>query len=141
MAAFFYLLSAGKISDPSLIKREDRPLFLGATAVFIFLATITSFFLGLDLYFRVHILFSIFIITLFLITMFFKMSGHVFLNIFFIFILNYLSGWNLGWLFLVVPFVAYARLRLKAHTPAEVLAGAAVGIGEAYFLHEFIKLV
>ena len=138
---YLFLLDGGKISDGSLIKREDRPLLFGATVIFIFFGTIVSYFLGSALFFKFHILIFAFMLTLFSITMFFKISGHAFLNTYFIFILNFLFGWQFLWLFAIAPVVYFARLYLKAHTPLEVIAGATLGLAEPYVLLKLLNLL
>lgn len=138
---YLFLLNAGKITDASLIKRQDRPLLFGVTTFLVMLGTIISYFLGNDLFIKIHILIFIFMLTLFLVTMFFKMSGHAFLNTYFIFILNFLFGWNLLWLFSIVAIVGFARLYLKAHIPTEVAAGIFIGLVEPYLILKFFKLL
>lgn len=138
---YFFLLNGGKIADSSLVKRADRPLLFGIIACFVLVATLVSYFLGSTFFFEVHALFFVFIFTLFSITLFFKISGHAFLNSYFIFILNFLFGWNFIWLFLVVPVVALARLYLKAHTITEILAGTIVGSAEPYLMLKLFNLL
>ncbi len=130
MLIYVILIKIGVISNPSLIKRKDRPLLFGASSLSILIATVLAFFLAGDLFFKLHLLFFILAFTMFLVTLFFKISGHLLVNTAFIIILNFLFGWNLLWLFLIVPLVGFARLYLKAHTLAEVLAGTAVGFFE-----------
>ena len=138
---YFLLIKIGKITDKSLIKREDRTFLFGVSSCFALVATVFAFYLANDLFFKLHLMFFIVGFTTFLITLFFKISGHMIINTSFIFILNFLFGWSLLWLFLIVPVVAFARLYLKAHTLAEILAGAAVGFIEPYLILKFFKLI
>lgn len=138
---YIFLLNGGVIKDANLIKREDRPLLFGFTTSLVFAATVISYFLGSHLFFQLHLIVFIFMLTLTFITMFFKISGHMFINTFFIFILNYLYDWKLLGLFLIVPIVAFARLNLKAHTSAEVILGTIVGFLEPYLMLKIFKLL
>lgn len=141
IAVYIFLLNGGRIKDANLIKREDRPQLFGITTFLIFIATIISYRLGSPLFFQLHLVVFIFMLTLTVITMFFKISAHMFINTFFIFLLNYLYEWKLLWLFLIVPVVAFARLNLKAHTRVEVVLGTIVGFVEPYLLLKLLKLL
>lgn len=138
---YIFLLNGGKIKDANLIKREDRPQLFGITTFLVFIATVISYRLGSPLFFQVHLIVFIFMLTLTAITMFFKISAHMFINTFFIFMLNFIYDWKLLWLFLIVPVVAFARLNLKAHTRVEVVLGTIVGFVEPYLLLKLLKLL
>lgn len=141
MLIFLLLVKIGKIKNASLVKREDRPLIFGLSTLLFAVSTLLSFFLANNLFFAIHLSMFIVASTVFLITLFFKISGHVLINIGFIFILNFLFDWKLMWLFLLVPIVAFARLYLKKHTVAEVLAGGIVGLVEPYLILKLFKLL
>ena len=117
-----------------------------ATSFFLFLGTIFSLYFANPLFFKLHFLLFILSCTTLLITLFFKISGHMIMNTAFILILNFLFGWTLLWLVLLIPLIAFARLYLKAHTKWEVLAGTIVGFSEPYlflcksFLYESCQI-
>lgn len=138
---YIFLLNGGRIKDANLIKREDRPQLFAITTSLVFFATVISYFLGSLLFFQLHLIVFIFMLTMTVITMFFKISAHMFINTFFVFILNYLYDWQLLWLFLIVPIVAFARLNLKAHTRVEVILGTIVGFCEPYLMLKIFKLL
>jgi len=139
--AYLFLLEGGMISNSTLVKRVDRPVLFGVTTLSVFLATLISYFFTYDSFFKINLLIFAFMLTLFAVTLFFKISGHMFLSSYFVFTLNFLFGWNLLFLFLIVPIVALARLYLKAHTPFEVLAGILLGIVEPYLLLKLFNLL
>ncbi len=138
---FFWLVKIGKIKDASLKKREERYLIFGLSVLLFAVSSLLSFLLANNLFFALHFLMFIMALTIFVITLFFKISGHMLLNAGFIFILNFLFGWSLLWLFLIVPIVAFARLYLKRHTPLEILAGVVVGLAEPILILKIFKLI
>ncbi len=138
---YLFLIKTGKITDGSLVRREDRILLFGLSSIFALLATLFSFLFANDLFFKLHLLFFIVGFTTFLITLFYKISGHMIINTSFIFILNFLFGWNLLFAFLIVPLVAFARLYLKAHTLIEILTGVFVGFIEPFLILKIFGLL
>jgi len=140
LLTYGYLVKTKRIAF-NLTKREDRPLPFVATSFFLFLGTIFSLYFANPLFFKLHFLLFILSCTTLLITLFFKISGHMIMNTAFILILNFLFGWTLLWLVLLIPLIAFARLYLKAHTKWEVLAGTIVGFLEPYLLLKIFKLL
>lgn len=137
---YLFLVKTGKITDGSLVRREDRTFLFGVASVFALLATLFAYLFANDLFFKLHLLFFIVGFTTFLVTLFYKISGHMIINTSFIFILNFLFGWNLLFVFLIVPFVAFARLYLKAHTLMEILTGIFVGFIEPFLILRILGL-
>lgn len=126
----YWLIKIGRVKDASFERREDRPLVFGLSTLVLGVSTLLAFLLGTNLFFVLHLTMFLMGVTIFVITLFFKISGHMILNTGFIFILNFLFGWSLLWLYVLIPIVAFARLKLKKHTPLEVLAGTIVGLIE-----------
>lgn len=58
-----------------------------------------------------------------LITFFWKISIHMILDTMGTLILNFLFDWQLLFLFVLIPVVAWARYKLKRHTPLQLLSG------------------
>lgn len=54
---------------------------------------------------------------------FYRISFHVALTTSLLILINYFSGWNLVWLFLVIPLIAWSRVRLGKHTILQVIMG------------------
>lgn len=126
---FTYLFIALKmrwVSKWDLPKREERRPMLAI----LFICSLVSLFivfqfgnkLILDLY--ILLLTTGFITSL--ITVFWKISIHMVLDTTVILFMNLLFGWHLWPLFILLPFVAWARLRLRRHTPAQLVAGMSV---------------
>lgn len=137
----YLLVKIGKVKDANLSRRRDRPLVFGLSTLVFGISTVLSFFFGNNFFFVLHLTMLFMGLTIFVVSLFFKISGHMILNAGFIFILNFLFGWNLLWLFIIVPIVAFARLYLKKHTPIEVLAGIVVGLVEPFSIFKFFGLI
>lgn len=138
---FFLVLTRGKISDIDVTRRQERYSFLGTLTLIFFVSTIISFVLANNLFFVLHLIALMVALSIFLITLRFKISGHMLMNTGSIFIINYLFDWKLLWIFLIVPSVAFARIYLKKHTFVEVAAGAIVGLVEPYLVLKFFKFL
>lgn len=138
---FLRLLVKGTISDIDVSIRSERHFLFGFLLVVATASTALSYFLGNNLFFVLHLSGLILVLTIFLTTFYFKISGHMMLNASSIFVLNFLLGFHLWWLFLLVPLVGFARIYLKKHTLAEVLTGGVVGILEPYFVLKLFGLI
>lgn len=138
---FFKLLASGKISDIDVTRRSERHRLTGGVSLIFLVSTIISYLLGNQSFFILHLAVFLMGLTIFLITLYFKISGHLFINAGAIFLLNFLYDWKFTWLFAIIPFLGFARIYLKKHTLAEVLAGAAVGLTEPYLIFKFFRLM
>lgn len=141
IALFFLVLKRGHVSDIDVTKQDERHRLFGTLSILLLFTTFISYLLANNLFFVLHLISLAVALTMFLITLRFKISGHMLMNAGSIFIVNYLFDWKLLWLFLIVPIVAFARLYLKAHTLAEVLAGGVLGLIEPYLILKFFKLI
>ena len=129
---FTYLhvaLRLGWVSKWDLPKRQERrPMML-----IFFVCSLIS--LGLVREFGTEMFFDLFILLLAtgfitsLITFFWKISIHMVLDTTGILITNFLLGWQFWPLFLMIPVVAWARLKLKRHTPAQIGSGIILSVG------------
>lgn len=138
---FLRLLKKGTISDIDVSVRSERHLLFGFLLVVATASTALSYFLGNNLFFVLNLSGLILVLTIFLTTFYFKISGHMMLNASSIFALNFLFDFTFVWLFLLLPLVGIARIYLKKHTLAEVLTGGVVGILEPYFVLKLFGLI
>ncbi|MBI2326858.1 hypothetical protein HYU92_00920 [Candidatus Curtissbacteria bacterium] len=138
---FFLILKRGGISDIDVTKREERYKLFGGMTVILIIPTIFAYIFGNNLFFVLHLISLIAAFTLYLITLRFKISGHLIMNSGGIFIINYLFDWKLLWLFVIVLIVAFARIYLKKHTILEILTGGLVGFLVPYLVLKFFKLI
>ncbi len=141
LAVFVLFIKEGKISDIDITKRKERYLIFGLGTLTFLLSTIAVFFLADHLIFVLSLIVLAISLTLFLITFRWKISGHMIMNCGAIFTINYLFGWHLMWLFLIVPLVAFARIYLHKHTLGQVLAGGFLGIVEPYLILRLFNLI
>lgn len=103
-------------------KSERRPIFI----LIIFLTLISSamiFFYGNQFLLQLNIIILTLVLVLFAITFFWKISLHLSMNTAGSIIINYLYNWKAWWLFIAIPLVFWARLKLKKHTVAQLYAG------------------
>lgn len=127
---FFWILREKVVSDIDVTRREERPKLFGFSALLILGSTYISYLFGNTLFFGLQVTAFFLIFTLFLITLKYKISGHMAMNVSAILIINYLFNWQFLWLFLIVPVVAFARIYLKKHTLGQVVTGSVVGLVE-----------
>lgn len=122
---FLYILIAyklKKISDLDLSKREERiiPMVIIFISLFISLFVVKSF--NSTILYRFY-LFSILVLAVNgFITLFWKISFHMGINIVGSLLINFLYHWQLPILYLTIPLVFWSRLKLKRHTPAQLIA-------------------
>lgn len=138
---FFMDLASRGISDIDVTKRQQRYHLFGRLAVISAISTLISLIFANQMFFVLQLIGLVLAATIFAVTFFYKISGHMILNASSAFILNFLFDWQLLWLFLIVPLVALARIYLKKHTLAEVLAGGIVGLVEPYLILALFKLL
>ncbi len=141
IAGFKFLMKEGKISDTDVTKRSERYLLFGSANALFLIGTILAFIFGNQLFFTLHLAALILGLTILGITFFYKISGHMLMACGALLLINFLYGWELWWLFAIVPFVAFARIYLKKHTLLQVLAGAIIGLAEPYLILRIFKLV
>ena len=120
----------GRYTDHHLSRREQRavPLGLAATSVLVGLAVLAL--AGAPraiVALQVAVLATVLVATT--VTLWWKVSFHVAVVAAAACVLTLLGGgwWALSWL--AVPVVGWARLRLTAHTLAQVLVGGVLGAG------------
>jgi hypothetical protein len=128
-------LRRGWVSDIELTRREERPRFILVSLVSDLLA------LGLLRLVNAPHLLSALVLTylclavvMFTISNFWKISMHMAGVGGFSTALVFVFGAAAGWAFLSLPLVAWARLRRRKHTPAQLAAGAVAGIAIALFV-------
>ena len=141
IAIFVLLLRNGTVSDIDVTIRSQRYRIFGYASLASLLSTIVIYFLGNYYFFVLSAAGFLVTFTLFLITLKWKISGHMIINCTGIFIINHLLGWQYTWLFLIVPFVTFARLYLKKHTVSQVLAGGVLGLLEPYVVLKLFNVI
>jgi membrane-associated phospholipid phosphatase len=118
----------GRYTDHHLSRREQRavPLGLSAASVLVGLAVLALAGAPRSIVaLQVSVLVTVLVVTV--VTLVWKVSLHVAVVGAAACVLTLLGGgwWALSWL--AVPVVGWARLRLTAHTPAQVVVGCVLG--------------
>lgn len=121
-----WYLKSRKITAWDLPKREDRFLPLAATFVSYLISLVLIYIYGNQLIFNLNVIFLLLIATVSLITVFWKISLHTALNTAGALFINFLFGWQLPILYLLIPVIAWARYKLGRHNIKQLLAGTAV---------------
>jgi len=128
IAPFVILRRMGKISDYEFTKREERPLYFSITTA----GYLILFFLTLLLKdtMLIQVTLAVFISTcvLTIVTLYWKMSGHMTYSTLLFFTLIYLFPYAtlLPLVFLFTPFIAASRVILKKHTVMQTIVGTLV---------------
>jgi len=139
---FAYILIGrrrGWVSDLELSRREDRPRFILVSLSSDVLALLALWLgRGPRLLFLLVLTYFCLAIVMFTISNFWKISMHMAGVGGFSTALVFVLGLPALWAFLSLPLVAWARLKRRKHTPAQLAAGAAAGILVTLFVFGFL---
>ena len=129
IAPFVILHRMGKISDYEFTKREERPPYFTITTIgYLALFLLTSFLVKDTT--LIHITLAIFVAQciLTIVTLYWKMSGHMTFSTLLFFTLIYLFPYAtfLPLIFLFTPLIAASRVILKKHTVMQTIIGTLV---------------
>lgn len=126
---FIWGLSTKRFSDWDLTKRGERnSLYFFAVACHLF-GVILAYFLGKIFLFKILLVFWTLAVVFAVVTAFWKISTHAGVGAALVAFFNHYYGWDrYWWLVLVLLLVLYARVVIKKHTWAQVLAGSAVAL-------------
>ena len=100
--SYFFIDLAGKgVSDVDVTKRKERYHLFGRLVIIDLISVVVSYIAGNQLFFVLELIGFCLAISIFVITFFYKISGHMILNASSIFVLNFLFNWQFLWLFLI----------------------------------------
>ncbi len=116
----YFSYRKGRIKDLDITNRRSRiaPLFVFITCFLCSLAA--AYMWGNSLFFHLTALMFVLIIVNTAITLFWKISLHMALNVSAALLLNVLFGWRFSVLWLAVPLVFWSRLYLKKHSVGQL---------------------
>jgi membrane-associated phospholipid phosphatase len=125
---FVILRKIGKISDYEFTKREERPPYFTITTIgYLILFVLTTLLKDPTL---THVTLAVFAATcvLTIVTLYWKMSGHMTYSTLFFFTLIFLFPYAhfLPLIFLFTPLIAISRVILKKHTIMQTVVGTLV---------------
>ncbi len=128
IAPFFILRKMGKISDYEFTKREERPPYFTITTISYLILFLLTLLLKDTILTQVTL--AIFTVTcvLTIVTLYWKMSGHMTYSTLLFFTLLFLFPYAdfLPLIFIFTPFIAVSRVILKKHTPMQTIIGTLV---------------
>lgn len=134
----YLLIKMKKIADWDIRRRQERykVLFIFIASTLINMSFI--YFFGTKLFFNLSLILWLVALIGTITTLFWKISLHVILNTTAVIIINFLFGWKLPILFILIPIVAWARYYHKHHTIWQILIGMLVSasitlLGLIYF--------
>lgn len=111
------------VTNLDVSNRKERIRVLGCFALFLILDLLLVILLGNAYLVKLFLLFFLWFSGFFIVTLFWKISGHTSVNtLTFLLILEWF-GWNLWPILLTIPLVGWARVQRKNHTVAQVVGG------------------
>lgn len=132
----------GWVTDLELTRREERPRFILVSLSSDVLALLLLWLGKGPLLLKLIILtYFCLAIVMFSISNFWKISMHMAGVGGFSTALLFVFGTAAGWAFLSLPLVAWARLHRRKHTPAQLMAGAIVGITVTWLVFRYLSLI
>lgn len=139
-----YLFMAPKLGWAKawdLPNRQERYPFFAL----LFFSNVTTFgliyLLGATFLFQLCVMLTAILAVIILITFYWKISLHTSLATVGTIVLNFLFDWKLPYLYLTIPVVFWARLVLKRHNVAQLLAGCIVSGGLAILSLKVFNLI
>lgn len=126
---FFWLLKTHRIHTIDVTNRKERVRPLAGLLFFLFLDILVISLFDNPFLLNMFLLYFIWTLGFLLITLFWKISGHIGIATLAVGLLMYWFGVQLFPLFCIVPVVAWARLTRHDHTVAQVLAGFGYSLG------------
>ena len=115
-----------KISDLDLSKREERIIPIIIIFVSLLISVLIIKLYGSLTLLRIYLFFILFLSINGLITLFWKISFHMAINVAGSLFINFLYDWKFPILYLSIPLIYWSRLKLKKHTRAQLIAALIV---------------
>lgn len=121
-----YSLKMGYIEDFDMTDRKDRYGILSVILVAHIMNLILAFLYMTPEFIEKLLIVAIVYTTIYVITFYWKISLHMSLNMIGITFINMATGWHYIWLYALIPLVAWSRLKLEKHTPAQLFWGSVI---------------
>lgn len=122
----FIAKARGQVESMDLDKRSERIPLYHLVLVTTIVSLIVIFLYGSSFMINLTLTFFVIAIILFLINQKTKVSLHATINTVAVILINYFYAWQYLWLIIIIPAVFWARLKLKKHTPNQLLIGSIV---------------
>lgn len=136
--AVFWLRERHFVSDLDLRNKQERLVFMGLMLI----VSLANYFnsailLAPRLIQALNSLVFLLILSMTVITMFWKISGHMLILSSIILVAYFIKGQPALWLFALLPPVALHRYLFKHHTVAQILAGTVLGLALTFAVLKF----
>lgn len=128
-----------KVSNWDLPKKEERIFFLSMSMIAYLISMIIIYFLGNQFLFNLGLIVFTILTVMVITTYFWQISLHTALNTTGSIIVNFLFNWSAPWLYLSIPIIFWARLKLKRHNSAQLMAGMILSGGITLGMLKFFK--
>jgi hypothetical protein len=135
----FFAYKKKIIRDLDISKRQERYKALIITLSSFLISLIFAYFFGNPLILKLCFLTLIILLINALITLFWKISLHMTINIVAALLINFIFNWQLPILYLSLPLIFWSRLYLKKHSVNQLL-GALVLNGVIVLIFVFLGL-
>jgi len=138
MAPLVIFVKKGKFSDLDVSVQKQRPLLFLIEFIFavVYFSVLYVFHAPRELFIGIITIF-ILLIVFGVVNKFIKASGHMGMLSAIITLFVFMGGLVYLWGFLLIPVLAWSRVKIKRHTLKEVLIGTIVGILVAGFITIF----
>ncbi|KXK09330.1 MAG: hypothetical protein UZ22_OP11002001112 [Microgenomates bacterium OLB23] len=121
-----YSMKKGYIEDFDVSKRQERYGIMSVYLVAHIMNIVLAYLYMTPEFLEKLLIAALTYTTIYIITFYWKISLHMAINIVGITFINMATGWHYVWLYALIPIVAWSRLRLKMHTPLQLLAGTVI---------------
>jgi putative transposase len=129
IAPLVFLVKKGQFANLDVSVQQQRPLLFLIEFIFalVYFAVLYFFHAPKDLFIGIITIFAL-LIVFGIVNKFIKASGHVGMLAAIITLFVFKGGPIYLWGFILVPILAWSRIKIKRHTLKEVIAGLIVGI-------------
>lgn len=121
-----WLVKQEKVSDWDIRIRQERYKILTIFMTSTLVAMMLVYFFGSVLLFHLYLILWLVALAGMIITYFWKISLHMMLNVNAVILVNFLFGWKLLFLYLLIPIIGVVRYYHKHHTMPQILIGVLV---------------
>ncbi len=130
-------VKTGRVSNWDMSVRSERVRALMVFSVFLLFDYFLILRLGIPPLVRMFSAMGVIFTGFFLVTLKFKLSGHMTTLVFFLVTCTVWFGMAVWPLLILVPLVAWSRLILKRHTLGQVVVGSGYGLAVALLCFQF----
>ena len=113
LAYLYFAPKLGLATTWDLPKRNERYPFLSLVFITNFISLLLVYQFGTKLFFNLSILLTTCLTIFFITTLYWQISLHTALNTFGAILINFLFGWSLSFLYLMIPIIHQLKIRIN----------------------------